>query len=107
METIREITEDEVSELSEIDYNNYQSSQLVDSIHQLREDVRAEVIARRFQSDTSSGLCSSSCSCHRCLKVIFFMVVIALIWMAMSVPTVIYIVNMVSDSKMVQIIHAS
>ena len=95
MEAIREITEDEVSELSEIDYNNFQSTQLVDSIHQLREDVRAEVLARQFQDDTSAGFCSSTCSSRRCVKVVFFVTVITLIWMTMSVPTIIYIVNKV------------
>lgn len=93
MEPIREITEEDID--TDIEYSTYQSSH-DDSIHRLREDMRYEFWARETEKDTSSSFCPSSCSCARCLKVVFFVMVIGLIWMAMSVPTVIYIVNQVT-----------
>ena len=101
MEPIREITEDATSELgSEYSTYNSQTTELVDSIHQLREEVRAEVLARQFQEEVAAGFCSARCSSRRCLKAAFFTVVISLVWMALSVPTVIYIVNVVGETQL-------
>lgn len=92
MDPIREITEDDVSSLSEI---NYQSVELMDSIHQLREEVREEILAKQLEQETSSSCFPSSCSCRRCLKAIVFGIVVGLIWATMSIPTVFYVINVV------------
>lgn len=91
MQTIREITEDDVSEA---EYTTFDSTaDDLDSVQRLKQEVRAEVIAKQFQSDTSSWF--SSCSCSKCTLVFGIGMVIALIWMAMAVPLVLYTVEVV------------
>ena len=91
MEPVREITEDDGT--SEYEYSSFQDS---DDIQHLRREMRAEVIARQFEEETS-GCCALSCSCYKCFKISFLTTVIILIWAAMSVPTIFYIYEVVSD----------
>ncbi len=91
METIREITEDEA--ISELDYSSYQETE---DIQQLRQEMRAEVLARQLQDETASGCCALSCSCYKCVKVFFLTTVIALVWAVMAIPSILYIKEVVS-----------
>lgn len=84
-----------MSSLPEVDYNSFDEAvEIVDSIQQLRQEVREEVIARKLQSEASTG-CLSSCSCYKFWKIVFLTSLICLIWLAMAVPSVLYIVEVV------------
>ena len=86
MEPIREITEEDAA--SELDYNSFQE---IDDIQQLRQEMRQEVLARQFEEETSASCCALSCSCYRCVKVLFLATVITFVWVAVAVPSILYI----------------
>lgn len=93
MEVIREVTEENLSSISEINYNDFQTAQPLDSFQQLRQEVRAEVLARHLQSKNNPSCCRSW---QKCLKVLFLTVVVGCIWLALSVPSIFYIIEVVS-----------
>lgn len=93
MEVIREVTADEDAS-SEIDYTDFRTEDMTDSFQRLRQEVRAEVLARQFEAETSASCCHS-CSCLGCAKTFFLTTVICLIWIGLSVPTIFYIVAVV------------
>lgn len=86
MQAVREITMEETG--SELDYNSYQE---IDDIQRLRQEMRAEVLAKQLEEETSSGCCALTCSWYKCVKVVFLTTVIAFIWAAMAVPSILYI----------------
>lgn len=90
MEPIREITEEFQSTFeSGSDYTNVESGPEMDSIQRLRQEMRAEMIARQFRS----------CSCYKCLKILLSVVIISLIWFGMGIPSALYIKSVVSYIK--------
>ena len=91
-----EITAEEDDCSSEIEYTNFRRGDMLDSLQELRQEVRAEALARQFQSETSRSCCRPSCSFWRCVKVSVLTMVITFIWLALTVPTVYYIVRLVS-----------
>lgn len=95
MEVIREVTEDNLSSISEINYNDFETAQSLDSFQQLRQEVRAEVLARHLQSESRPSCFQSW---QKCLKVFFLTVVIGCILLSLTVPSIFYIVEVVSKN---------
>ncbi len=97
METIREISaDDDASSLPEVDYTNFQATDVLDSFQQLRQEVRTEALARQFESEASGRCCHPPCSCSKCMKVCFLTSVIFLVCLALTVPSIYYVVIVVS-----------
>ena len=94
MDVIREITDDNLSSISEINYSDFQAAQSLDSFQQLRREVRAEVLARHLEPENKPSCCRYW---QKCLKVFFLIVVIGCIWLALSVPSIFYIMGVVSQ----------
>ena len=93
MEVIREVTDEDAS--SDVEYSDFRSAGITDSFQQLRQEVRAEVLARQFESETSASCCGS-CSCSGCVKTLLLTTVIVLIWLALTIPTIFYTKAVVS-----------
>jgi hypothetical protein len=95
MEVIREVTADEDAS-SEIDYTDFRTVRLTDSFQQLRQEVRAEVLARQLESDISASCCHC-CTRLSCAKIPILSTVVFLICVALCIPTILYIVAVVSQ----------
>ena len=93
METIREI--DVNDDVSEAEYNNFDTVEELDSIQHLRQEICSEIFARQYNSDSSSGCSSKLCSHFKCWEAVMLMTVVILIWMAMSVPIILYFTTLV------------
>ena len=85
MEVIREVSEDDGAS-SDVEYTSFQTT---DSVPHLKEEVQAEVFAREYKS-------SHSCSFFKCCEVIALVIAVCVIWMGMSVPSVLYFIALVS-----------
>ncbi len=89
MEPIREISE-EIS--SDVNYSNFRAAdEGFDSINQLRHEIRAEVMEREL----NGRCCSMKCSWVKSIEVIALLVLVCLVWLAMSVPSALYIFHSV------------
>ena len=95
MEPIELTAEDDTS--SEAGYITFENAEFLDSFQQLRREVREEALARQFQSEASENCCHPSCSRLKCVKVFFLTAVVCLIWLALTVPSIYYIVIVVSS----------
>ena len=89
MQIVREITEEE--EDSDVEYTTFESEENSGSVQHLQKEVQAEVFAalhlRSVEEDSPQHRYSP---CVRCTRIFVMVVIVAFIWMAVSVPSILY-----------------